>query len=201
MFSIMRMLKFRAVEAQPIADDIARLMMLFRSGDTSAARELVDLLYPELRRMAASQMRRESAGHTWQPSALVNEFYLELIKIKALKPGESAAEEKQAFLRLAAHMMKRLLIHHSRPLYRRVDKVGLEEIPELSERGDEELAEINTALLRLEALNPRLRAVVEMKVFEGLTGDEIAERLGCGPATVARDWSFARKWLQEEMKP
>jgi RNA polymerase sigma factor (TIGR02999 family) len=189
------------VDAASIADDIAKLMTAFRAGDSQAARELVDLLYPELRRMAASQMRREPAGHSWQPTALVNEFYLELIKIRALQPGDSAGEEKQAFLRLAAHVMKRLLIHHSRPLYRRVGKVALEEIPDLAGRGDQELTEITTALGRLETIHPRLRAVVELKVFEGLTGEEIAQRLGCGPATVARDWSFARKWLQEEMQP
>jgi RNA polymerase sigma factor (TIGR02999 family) len=189
------------VNAQVVAEDVARLMKAFREGDPQAPKDLVNLLYPELRRLAASHMRREGAGHSWQPTALVNEFYLELIKIKALRPGEDPAEEKQAFLRLAAHMMKRLLIHHSRPLYRRVEKVALDENAETPVSGDEELLEIDAALGRLEALNPRLRAVVELKVFEGLTAEEIAERLGCGPATVARDWSFARKWLQEELRP
>lgn len=176
-------------------------MKSFRAGDRLAAKELVDLLYPELRRLAAAQMRRERTPHSWQPTALVNEFYLELVKIKSLKPGEDPAEEKQAFLRLAAHLMKRLLIHHSRPLYKRVEKVALEEETVLSVNGDEELVEIDATLNRLESLNPRLRAVVELRVFEGLTGEQIAERLGCGPATVARDWSFARRWLQEELRP
>ena len=184
-----------------VADDVARLMKSFRGGDSQAAKDLVNLLYPDLRRLAASQMRREDAAHSWQPSALVNEFYLELIKIKALKPGPDAAEEKQAFLRLAAHLMKRLLIHHSRPLHCRIEKVPLDEEAESRMSGEEELLQIDTALHRLESVNPRLRAVVELRVFEGLTGEEIAERLGCGPATVARDWSFARRWLQEELRP
>jgi RNA polymerase sigma factor (TIGR02999 family) len=190
-------------------EDVVRLMRSFRSGNLEAANDLVNLLYPDLRRLAASHMRDERAGHTWQPTALVNEFYLQLIKIKALEPRENAAEEKQAFLRLAAHMMKRLLIHHSRPLYRRLEKVSLTEEPESPRResmsgpnsGDDELLQIDTALRRLENVNPRLRAVVELRVFSGLTGEEIAEKLGCGPATVARDWNFARRWLQKELRP
>ncbi|HEU0142843.1 MAG TPA: ECF-type sigma factor, partial [Bryobacteraceae bacterium] len=155
----------------------------------------------ELRRIAAWQMRRERADHTWQPTVLVNELYLELIRIRALKPGQDKAGEKEDFLRLAAHLMKRLLIHHSRPLYRQVEKVPLEGIAESDRTGSEALAEIDAALSRLAAVSPRLRAVVELKVFEGLTGDEIAQRLGCGPATVARDWNFARHWLEEELQP
>ncbi|MCL4853182.1 MAG: sigma-70 family RNA polymerase sigma factor [Bryobacteraceae bacterium] len=184
-----------------IAQDVSQLMRSFRQGDQQAAKLLVDLLYPELRRIAARQMRRERADHTWQPTVLVNELYLELIRIRALKPEQSAVGEKEAFLRLAAHLMKRLLIHHSRPLYRRIEKVPLTSTVDSGREGTEELMEIDTALSRLEAVSPRLRTVVELKVFEGLTGVEIAQRLGCGPATVARDWNFARHWLQEELQP
>jgi RNA polymerase sigma factor (TIGR02999 family) len=183
------------------AADVSRLMRSFRQGDQQAANQLVDLLYPELRRIAAGQMRRERADHTWQPTALVNELYLELTKIRALRTGQDEPGEKEAFLRLAAYLMKRLLIHHARPLYRRVEKAPVEGIPEAGRGGGEELAEIEAALSRLAAVNPRLRTVVELKVFEGLTGEEIAQRLGCGPATVARDWNFARHWLQEELQP
>jgi RNA polymerase sigma factor (TIGR02999 family) len=189
------------VNVEVIAEDVGRLMKSFRAGDRQAAKDLVNLLYPELRRLAGAQMCRERTPHSWQPTALVNEFYLELIKIKTLKPGEDPAEEKQAFLRLAAHLMKRLLIHHSRPLYKRVEKVVFDEEAEISVNGDEDLVEIDAALNRLGSLNPRLRAVVELRVFEGMTGEQIAERLGCGPATVARDWSFARRWLKEELRP
>jgi RNA polymerase sigma factor (TIGR02999 family) len=181
------------------AEDVSRLMRSFRQGDQQAAKQLVDLLYPELRRIAAGQMRRERADHTWQPTVLVNELYLELIKIKALRPRQEESGEKEAFLKLAAHLMKRLLIHHSRPLYRQVEKVPLASSAESPGGGAGELAEIDTALSRLAAVNPRLRQIVELKVFEGLTGDEIAQRLGCGPATVARDWNFARHWLQDEL--
>jgi RNA polymerase sigma factor (TIGR02999 family) len=187
--------------AGSVAEDVSRLMRSFRQGDQQAAKQLVDLLYPELRRIAVGQMRRERTDHTWQPTVLVNELYLELIKIRVLKPGQDETGEREAFLRLAAYLMKRLLIHHSRPLYRRVEKVPLEGIAEAKGGGGEELAEIEAALSRLAAVNPRLRTVVELKVFEGLTGEEIAQRLGCGPATVPRDWNFARHWLQKEIQP
>src|SRR5258707_15670606 len=110
--------------ALPAADTVARLMADFRQGNPAAANELVELFYPELRRLAAVKMKGERTEHTWQPTALVNELYLELVKIKALKPP-AHDEERAAFFGLAGHLMKRLLIHHARPLYRRIEKVEI----------------------------------------------------------------------------
>src|ERR1700722_19635729 len=107
----------------PALDVIARLMADFRAGDKAAANRLVELLYPELRKLAASKMRGERAEHTWQPTLLVNELYLALVKMKAL-PGEGKPEqERAAFLGLAGSVMKHLLIDHARPLYRQAEKV------------------------------------------------------------------------------
>src|SRR5215831_16952490 len=101
-------------------DTVARLMASFRNGDHDAAGRLVELFYPELRRIAAARMRAEPPGHTLQPTALVHQLYLELVKIKALRAASSGgADEKAAFLGLAAFLMKRLLIHHARPLSKR----------------------------------------------------------------------------------
>lgn len=180
------------------SSDIARLMARFRQGDRNAAGQLVQVLYPELRRLAAAQMIRERAGHTWQPTVLVNELYLELLKINALPNPQSGGEkERAAFFGLAAHLMRRLLIHHARPLATRAIKV---EVPEMANDADalEALAEVEDALSRLGAINPKLRTVVESKIFEGLTTEQIAERMTCGTATVERHWSFARRWLAQE---
>jgi RNA polymerase sigma factor (TIGR02999 family) len=173
-------------------------MAAFRQGDKEAANQLVEIFYPQLRRLANSRMRREQPGHSWQPTLLVNELYLELIKIKALPPPDlDDGNGKAAFFGLAAHLMRRLLIHHSRPLSAKAVKVELDGFAAGS--GAETVADIEVALSRLEALRPRLRAVVELKVFEGMTLDEVAARLECSPATVTRDWNFARHWLQKEL--
>lgn len=181
-------------------ETVQDLMRRFRRGDKQAAGALVELFYPELRRLAAARMRSEQANHTWQPTGLVNELYLELLKIRALRPSDSDGEaERRAFLGLAAHLMRRLLIHHSRPLSKRSQKTELEEdLPDIGVSGTEALAEVERALDRLGSINQNLRTVVELRVFEGLTGKECAARMGVGTATVSRYWEFARQWLEDE---
>src|SRR5690242_21854901 len=90
---------------------VGSLMARFRSGDREAADQLFSLLYPELRRLAAIKMKAEGSQHSWQPSLLVNELYLQLIKVKSL-PQPQAAElsERDQFLGFAAHVMRHLLI-------------------------------------------------------------------------------------------
>ena len=108
------------------AATIRRLMMDFRSEGADAAGRLRELLYPEWRRIAAARMQRERPGHTWQPTVLVNEVYPELARVNGLPPGSADVEtEKAAFFGLAGFLMKRLLIHHARPLYRRADKTAI----------------------------------------------------------------------------
>jgi len=119
-------------------DTVARLIADFRKGDKAAADNLVELLYPELRKLAAAKMRGERTEHTWQPTLLVNELYLALVKTRALGNGSRADEEKAAFLGLAGHVMKHLLIDHSRPLYRRAEKVQLQDMPDRAQTGLED---------------------------------------------------------------
>jgi RNA polymerase sigma factor (TIGR02999 family) len=183
----------------PAPDTVARLMTDFRKGDKAAANHLVELLYPELRKLAATKMRGERTAHTWQPTLLVNELYLALVKIKALGDGGNADQEKAAFLGLAGHVMKHLLIDHARPLYRRAEKIELRDMPDRVPAGVESMQFVEEVLARLAAINPKLRSVIEMRVFEGLTGDEIAQQLGCSPRTVANLWTFAKRWLEKEL--
>ena len=178
-------------------ETVARLMASFRGGDHEAAGRLVELFYPELRRIAVARMRSERLDHTLQPTAVVHQLYFELVKVKALRPADSdGADEKAAFLGLASYLMKQLLIHHARPLSKRSEKVELLDLPG-PPSSEHSLIEIDDALNRLAAINPALRRVVELRVFEGLTREEIALELGCGTATVARHWSFARNWLEQ----
>jgi RNA polymerase sigma factor (TIGR02999 family) len=180
-------------------DTVARLMADFRNGDSAAVNQLVELLYPELRRLAAAKMKGERLEHTWQPTLLVNELYMALIKIKALGVGGGSEQEKAAFLGLAGHVMKRLLIEHARPLYRRAEKVEFRDGPNRITPDAESLHFVEETLSRLAAIDPKFRTVIEMKVFEGLTGDEIAQQLGCSPRTVASYWTFAKRWLETEL--
>ncbi|HEY2017167.1 MAG TPA: ECF-type sigma factor [Bryobacteraceae bacterium] len=193
------MVKFRNLFPNanfPNANTVGRLMGAFRRGDRQAGSELIELCYPELRRLAVAKMRGERSEHTWQPTALVHELYLELVKIRSLNERDSVDEdERAAFFGLAGHMMKRLLIHHARPLYRRAEKV---EIAEVEDAATDPLNDVQDALAGLAAVDVKLRAVVEMKVLEGLTGEEIAERLGCSRRSVANYWNVARQWLQKE---
>jgi RNA polymerase sigma factor (TIGR02999 family) len=181
-------------------DTVARLMGNFRNGDHEAAGQLVELFYPELRRIASARMRAERPDHTLQPTAVVHQLYLELVKVKALRPASSGgADEKAAFLGLAAYLMRQLLIHHARPLSKRAEKADIPDLAGPDPATQYSLLEIDDILNRLAAINPALRRVVELRIFEGLTREEIAQEMACGTATVARHWSFARKWLEEAL--
>lgn len=170
-----------------------------RQGNKEAAGQLVALFYPELRRIARSRMKRERTPHTWQPTTLVNELFVELTKIKALKPDGKNRSDREIFLRLAAHIMKRLLIHHARPLNRNVERVNLSDGLDLEALSAAELAEVENLLDRLAGIDPELRTIVELRVFEDLSVQEIADQLNCSRRTVDRRWLFARNWLQEQL--
>jgi RNA polymerase sigma factor (TIGR02999 family) len=177
---------------------VSALMEAFRAGDSQAGATLTEMFYPELKRLAARHLSREHAAHSWQPTLLVNELYLELSKIKALKNSEKTYDDdKAAFFALAGHLMRRLLIHHARPLEKRALKVLLWE--EMRGNPEANLAEVESLLSGLETMDPVLRTVVELKIFEGMTAEEIAIRLGCSIVTVNRNWQFARRWLQTKV--
>jgi RNA polymerase sigma factor (TIGR02999 family) len=180
--------------------EVAAFMEGLRRGDAKAAGELVALFYPELRRLAGAQMRREGPRHTWQPTVLVNQLYLELVKIRALRENEkSSADDRTAFLRLSAHIMKRLLIHHSRPLAKRMEIRNISEGFDLRDDGAENLKLVEDLLLDLERMDPLFRSIAEMKALEGLSMEEIAHRLDMPVRTIYRRWTFVRAWLAEHL--
>ena len=181
---------------------VASLMVRLRSGDREAADQLFTVLYPELRRLAAVKMNAEASNHSWQPSLLVNELYLQLLKVKSLPAAEvGSRSQREDFLQFAGHVMRHLLIDHSRLLSRRTSKVDIANFELTSEEGSiATLQEMDDLLDRLGAIHPRLRSVVEMKVFEGLSVEEMAVRLDVAPRTIARNWTFCKGWLREQLK-
>ncbi|QOY85880.1 ECF-type sigma factor [Paludibaculum fermentans] len=177
-------------------DNITQLMEALRKGDGRAAERLTEIFYPELKRLAAAKLRGERKDHSWQPTLLVNELYLQLMKIKSLQPSEfDRQDDRAAFLSLAGQIMKRLLIHHSRPLSAKAKKVPVWDDMQITE--DDSLLEVERMLVQLGNIRPVLRTVVEMKVFEGKTSEEIALELGCSTVTIHRHWQFARHWLRD----
>jgi RNA polymerase sigma factor (TIGR02999 family) len=187
---------------EEVSFEIRALMGRFRSGDPEAAGALVGHLYPELHRIASAKMRYENPDHTWTPTVLVNELYLELVKIRALRtPGEDTGE-RDAFLRLAGFIMRRLLIHHARPLHRKAQKVEPMELDRERrplQDGVESLMQVEQLLSRLSKVDPRLRTLVELRVFEGKTVEDAADNLGVSRRTAHKYWNFARLWLSREM--
>ena len=181
--------------------DVAELLALAREGDQAALERVFPLVYEELRRVAGYQLRGERAGHTLQPTALVNEAYMKLVR----SPGVDW-RDRAHFVAIAARAMRQVLVDHARK--RDAAKRGgamqqttLSGVPLGVNMNTDELLALDEALERLDALEPRLRQVVEYKFFGGLTDKETAELLGVTPRTAQRDWVKARAWLYRELYP
>lgn len=179
-------------------DQTTELLRQWRSGDREALEQLIPHVYSELRRIAQSCLRDERPGHTLQATALVHEAYLRLIDQRAV-----ATEDKAHFLSLAATMMRRILVDYARK--RRARKRGSDRTIRLVEartrgpvKGDDIIA-LDEALQKLAERDPRQGQLVELKYFAGLSIDETAAVMKISPATVKREWRFARAWLRASM--
>lgn len=178
------------------AGDITLILERLARGEAQALDELAPRVYAELRRLAAHHLRRESPAHTLQPSALVNEAYLRLVRGGAQVPWSGRAH----FFAVASNLMRRILVDHARAKRARKRGAGLtlEELDQAVTRGFEEpdrILIVDEALGRLAAFAPRQCRIVEMRFFAGLTEEEIGEVLGLSARTVKRDWAMARAWL------
>ena len=175
--------------------DVTLLLAEWRGGDDEAGRQLISAVYRELRSLASAYLRRERNANTLQPTALVHELCVGMLSRPAI-----SCENRLHFLHLAAQQMRRLIVDHARRrngLKRGGGQahVSLDEARDHTVVLDGRIAEINDALTRLEQLDPRPAAVVEMRFFGGLSEQEIADVLAVSLATVKRDWDFARSWL------
>ena len=171
---------------------------------SSPARAELDELWPEiyseLRRLAESQMKRERGGHTLQTTALVHEAYLRLTEQRSL-----VVQNREQFLAVAAHAIRRILIDHARARSARKAREQLSveagaDFTDGPESKSVDLIALDDALHKLAQLSERQSKVVELRYFGGLSVDETAGVLGVSPRTVDGEWSVARAWLSRELR-
>ena len=180
-------------------EEIKELLIRIAAGDLAARDQLFKLLYPELKRMAKNQMANERGDHTLQPTALVNEAFLRVPSSEAAK-----IKDRAHFLAVAANAMRHILVDHARG--RLSKKRGSGKRDELNENvaydphRPEGMMDLDRALTKLEAMNPRQARVVEMRFFGGLSEEQIGEVLAVSARTVKRDWQIARAWLYGELR-
>ena len=170
-----------------------------RLGRKAAMDALLPLVYTELRRVARASMRRERPGRTLQPTALVHEAYVRL-----LHEQHVSWENRAHFCAIAAHSMRQILVEHARArnaLKRggKGERLTLDERLVAAPSPPVDVEALDEALTHLASADARRARVVELKYFGGMTVEEIGEVLQLSPATVKRDWSFARAWLHREL--
>ncbi len=195
--------------AAKASNDITRLLKAINNGETDAWERLLAVIYDELRCLAGRQARRERRGHTLPRTALVNEAYLRLMGVK-----DTHWENRAHFFAATAEAMRRILVEYAR--YHKAEKRGggagrvrLEDGGSLEQVTDSRAHEnlhinldaLDQALHKLEAdeRNKGKAVIVKLRYFAGLSVEETAEALAISPATVKRDWAFAKAWLYREM--
>lgn len=180
--------------------EVTLLLQRLAKGDPNAFEELFCLVNEPLRRLAAAQMRREKPDHILQPTALVNEFYVRLMKQRRID-----LKDRSAFFGVAAKIMRRVLVEYARACGAKKrggsrGRVLLEEAAPFAGGKPREILAIHEALTCLEKSDPLQCRIVEMRFFGGLTVKQIAELLNITPDAVEKEWNFAKAWLYQELK-
>jgi len=176
------------------------LLHRFQQGKAGAADDLIEAVYPELRRVAANILRGENAGHTLQPTALVNEAYMKLIDQRQVD-----WQGRTHFFSLSARLMRRILVDHARERLAKKRggenrvQVTLDDNSAIAGARLEDILAVSEALDQLQKLDERQAQLVEMRFFGGLKLEEAAELLGVSLPTVKRDWNFAKAWLRRQL--
>jgi RNA polymerase sigma factor (TIGR02999 family) len=182
-----------------MSDSITQLLVRWSEGDQEALDRLMPLVYDELRRLASSFLRRQPHNQTLQPTVLVHEAYLRLVNQQHV-----SWENRAQFFGLAATLMRRILVDHTRRQMAEKrgggeTRVSLSEADRFNADPDVNLVALDDALNGLAALNPQHCQIVELRYFGGLTIEETAAVLGVSHATVERGWYMARAWLRREL--
>lgn len=179
---------------------VTGLLRAWTAGDANALDRLTPLVESELRKVARSYMARERAGHTLQPTALVNEVFLRL-----MHSHQANWQDRAHFFGIAARLMRRVLVDHARSHgYQKrgggARRVTLDEGLAATLPTEVDVIALDEALVKLAAIDERRCKVIEMRFFAGLTVEETAAALSVSADTVKRDWRLARLWLLREME-
>jgi RNA polymerase sigma factor (TIGR02999 family) len=179
--------------------NITELLEKWGRGDKTALDELIPMVYDELRKLAASYLRRKPGAHTLQATALVHEAYVRMADQKSI-----SMQHRAQFFGLAAKVMRDILVDHARKrLAKKRDgqqlRLSLSQAERFGRKPEVDLIALDDALKQLNTTNPQHSRVIELRFFGGLTIEETAEVMSLSHATTERYWSFARAWLRREL--
>jgi len=181
--------------------DVTQILERVEQGDPKAADELLPLVYEELRRLASGRMANEAVGHTLQPTALVHEAWMRLVRGNS----QTRFQNRAHFFAAAAEAMRRILIdcaRRKRAVRHGGDqqRVDIGEVDLASATDDDQLVAVSEALDKLAAKHKVEAELVKLRYFVGMTIDEAAEVLGISPRTAKYYWTHARAWLYRELQ-
>src|SRR5215471_11541695 len=180
-------------------NDITAMLAAWKDGSAKALDRVIDVIYPEIRRIARKHLARRRPGESLESAALANEAYLKL-----LHSGGIRCENRTHFLALCSQMIRRILVDHarSRGFAKRggdAQRVPLDQVLLSAQARGIEVLALDKALEALARIDARKSRVVELRYFGGLSIEETAEALGVSLDTAKRDWRFARAWLLTEL--
>lgn len=184
-----------------MANDVTTLLHRWNDGDTDAREQLIPIVYDHLRQIARAYVSRESASHALQPTAVVHELFLRLIKQQ-----DALWEDRAQFFRFAAHVMRHIIVDEARNRKSAKRGGGAAAVPlspELAwvDATSEEVVDLDSALNELAVAFPQAVEALEYRVFLGCTAEETAEILGVSKPTVDRHLRLAKTWLYERLRP
>ena len=181
--------------------DVTQILSKIQAGDQLASRELLPLVYDELRKLAAARMAQEAPGQTLQATALVHEAYLRLVD----NGSPSSWDSRGHFFAAAAEAMRRILIDNARrkatPKYGGDrERITLSDAqPELEEGQEFDLLALDEAIEKLQARDPQKAELVKLRFFAGVSTKQAAQALGIAESTARKHWEYAKTWLRVEM--
>ncbi len=179
--------------------DLTQALQAIGDANSRASEQVLPLVYDDLRRHAVTQMSREAAGQTLQPTALLHEAWLRIVG-----GGQRQWQNRAHFFGAAAEAMRRILIENARRKSRLkrggdLQRLNCDQVELAATTPDEKVLLINEALEKLEAQDPEKTRVVVLKFFGGRSNQEVAESMGVSERTVERHWAFAKAWLFQDI--